>query len=250
MRKLEKVAITGASSGIGEALAWALAKEGASIALLARREDRLTALAASLTECYPEQKFVVKTLDVAVTSSILPVLEKARDELGGLDTVIANAGITAVNATGKGDFGKDARVLQINLLGGMATCDAAARLLREQGGGHIAGISSIVAFQGIPGSAAYSASKAGFGHYLATIGMELRKHGIEVTAIYPGFIQTELVPHMEKMPFVVGAEKAAASMVKAIQQGRKKLIVPAWPWRLMVPFLRLLPESVIVKSLR
>lgn len=247
---LQKIAITGASSGIGEALARELATQGASLALLARREDRLHQLAADLQAAYPDQRFVVQALDVAQTDTILPALQAAQAALGGLDTVIANAGVTAVNATGKGGFGKEVVLMQINLIGAMATCDAAARLLREQGGGRIVGIASIAAFVGIPGSAAYSASKAGFGHYLETIRMELARKGISVTAIYPGFINTELAPGMDKMPFVISATKAAHTMVSAIRAGKRRAIVPAWPWKLALPFLKLVPERVLTGMFR
>lgn len=246
---LRKVAITGASSGIGAALARELAAQGASLALLARRGDKLRQLAAELGERHPGQTFFVQELDVAQTAQVLPALTAARDALGGLDTVIANAGVTSVNATGKGDFSREEHLLQINLLGGMATCDAAARLMREQGGGRIVGIASIAAFVGIPGSAAYSASKAGFGHYLETIRLELARKGIVVTAIYPGFINTELAPGMAKMPFVIDADRAARAMVSAIRAGKRRAIVPAWPWRLLLPFLGLVPERVLTSML-
>lgn len=246
-KQLHKVAITGASSGIGAALARELAIKGADVALIARREDRLHALADELTAAYPSQSFPIHALDVAQTDAILPALEAVKHQLGGLDCVIANAGITNVNATGKGDFSADIHLFQVNLIGAAATCEAAARLFRQQGSGHIVGMASIAAFCGIPGSAAYSASKAGFGHYLVTLGMELRRQHIDVTAIYPGFIDTELAPHMDKMPFVIGAEKAAATMVKAIAAGKRRVIVPGWPWRLVLPALRWTPEALLLK---
>lgn len=249
-QEISKVAITGASSGIGAALARALAADGASLALLARRADKLQALAAELSAQYPQQTFFVQTLDVAHSAAILPALTAAKAALGGLDTVIANAGVTAVNATGKGDFAKEQQLLEVNLIGGMATCDAAARLLREQGGGRIVGIASVAAFCGIPGSAAYSASKAGFGHYLETIRLELSRKGIVVTAIYPGFINTELAPGMANMPFVIDADKAARAMLRAIRAGKRRAIVPAWPWRLLLPFLSWVPERLLTSMFR
>lgn len=246
-----KVAITGASSGIGLALANELAKQGASIALLARSKDRLHALADDLSQRYPRQQFVVQTLDVGELESIAPAIQLVADQLGGLDTVIVNAGIANVHATGKGDFGRELKTLQINLLGAMATCDAAAALFRQNDApSAIVGIASIAGIQGIPGSAGYSASKAGFAHYLNTIALELSKFNVQVTTVYPGFIKTELAPNMEKMPFVIEADAAARTIVKAIQKRKRKLIVPAWPWKPLLPLLKLLPPSVIVKSLK
>ncbi len=248
--EIKKVAITGASSGLGEALVRDFASRGADVALLARRQDRLQTLADELTECYPQQRFVAEKLDVAETDAVLPALERVRDALGGLDTVIANAGVTTVNPAGKGDFDKDRKLTEINLLGGMATCDAAARLFREQGYGRIAGTASIAAYVGIPGSASYSASKAAFGRYLETIRMELHKKHVIVTAIYPGFVKTDLAPGMEKMPFVISAEKAAKQIVTAIEAGKGKVIVPNWPWRFAMPALKLVPEKVLLSMFK
>lgn len=247
---MERVAITGASSGIGAALARALAAEGASLALLARRGDKLKALADELSARHPGQTFFIQELDVARVADILPALKQASAALGGLDTVVANAGVTNVHAAGKGELTAEIRLLETNLIGAIATCDAAAALMREQGFGRIAGVASVAAFAGIPGSAAYSASKAGFGHYLETIRMELHRKGIQVTAIYPGFVKTELAPGMEKMPFVIDADTAAKSMVKAMRAGKRRLIVPAWPWRLVLPVLGWVPERVMTGMFR
>lgn len=247
---IEKVAITGASSGIGAALARELAAGGASLALLARREDKLKALADELAQRYPGQTFVAQELDVSRVADIKPALQAAKAALGGLDTVITNAGVTSVHAAGKGDLAEDIHLLEINLIGGIATCDAAAALMREQGFGRIVGMASIAAFVGIPGSASYSASKAGFGHYLETIRKELHRKGVQVMAIYPGFIKTELAPGMEKMPFVIEADAAAKTMIKAMRAGKHRLIVPAWPWRLILPIMGWIPERITTKALR
>lgn len=247
---MKHVAITGASSGIGEALALECARRGAHVALLARRRERLDALAARLREQFPQQSFVVHELDVADRASVAPALEAVRDTLGDLDTVIANAGITAVNRTGAGDPARDEQVVAVNLLGGMATVDAAARIFRARGGGRILGVSSIAAFKGIPGSAAYSASKAGFTSYLKTVGMELARHHIRVTAVHPGFIKTELAPGMEKYPFVISAEKGARIIVDALVRGKKDIVVPAWPWLLMRWLAPLVPDRLVMRAFR
>lgn len=250
MADLEAVAITGASSGIGEALARECARRGANVGLLARRGERLEQLAARLREQYPDQRFAVRTLDVSDLDAVAPALEDIRQALGDLDTVIANAGITAVNRTGAGDFRRDEAVIRVNLLGLMATVDAAARIFRARGGGHVVGISSIAAFKGIPGSAAYSASKSGVTAYLKAVAMELHKHGIGVTVVHPGFIETELVPGMEKYPFVIPAQKGARLIVDAAARGRGDLVVPRWPWTLMRWLTPLLPDGLMLRMFR
>lgn len=247
---MKAVAITGASSGIGEALAHECARRGASVALLARRADRLEALAGELRKQYPEQTFTTRSLDVTERAAVAPALEAVRAELGDLDTVMANAGMTAVNRTGAGDPARDEAVTAVNLLGGMATVDAAARIFRERGGGQLLGVSSIAAFLGIPGSAAYSASKAGFSRYLDTVRMELAKHHIGITSAHPGFIKTELAPGMEQYPFVISAEKGARIMVNALVRGKKDVTVPAWPWALVRRLAPLVPDSLVMRAFR
>ncbi|MCP5019277.1 MAG: SDR family NAD(P)-dependent oxidoreductase [Ketobacter sp.] len=245
---IQTVAITGASSGIGKALAYEFASRGADLALMARRMDVLEELAADIKTRYPNVKSYCVELDVAQTESILPALEQAKALLGSLDCVIANAGITGVNKTGAGDFSKDQRVIQVNLIGGMATVDGAARIFREQGRGKVVGISSVSAFKGIPGSAAYSASKAGFSNYLDATRIELKKHKIDVIAVHPGFVKTDIAPNMDKYPFVITAEKAARDIVSGIVKGTSNIIVPALPWAVLGRVMPMLPDSVIAKA--
>ncbi|HVK98559.1 MAG TPA: SDR family NAD(P)-dependent oxidoreductase [Dongiaceae bacterium] len=244
---ISSVAITGASSGIGKALAYEFAGRGIHLALLARRTDVLDEIATDLKRRYPAVKVETLALDVADTDRILPALQDASQRLGSLDCVIANAGITGVNRTGAGDFSQDMRVVQVNLIGGMATVDAAARIFRERRGGVIVGISSVSAFKGIPGSAAYSASKAGFTNYLGAVRMELKKHRIDVIAVHPGFVKTDIAPNMEKRPFVISADKAAREIVNGIVKGTANIIVPAVPWAVLGRVMPLLPDGVVEK---
>lgn len=245
---ITSVAITGASSGIGKAIAYECARRGMQLALLARRTDVLEGIASDLRQRYPKLKVVVVGLDVADTDAILPALQQAHEQLGGLDGVFANAGISGVNKTGAGDFRKDQRVIQVNLIGGMATVDAAARIFREQGKGVIVGISSVAAFKGIPGSAAYSASKAGFTNYLEATRIELKKHGIRVIAVHPGFIKTDIAPNMDKYPFVITADKAAHAIVSGVVKGHTNIIVPAMPWAVLGRVMPILPDKLIEKA--
>lgn len=248
IRMIQTVAITGASSGIGKALAYEFARRSIHLALLARRQEVLEEIAADIQRQYPQVKVHCIALDVADTDSILPALEQAQVQLGQLDCVVANAGITGVNKTGAGDFAKDQRIIQINLVGGMATIDGAARIFRQQGKGTAVGISSVSAFKGIPGSAAYSASKAGFSSYLDTTRIELKKHGISVVAVHPGFVKTDIAPNMEKYPFVISAEKAAKDIVDGIVKGKANIIVPALPWSVLGRVMPMVPDSIIEKA--
>ena len=245
---IQSVAITGASSGIGKAIAYEFSSRGANLVLMARRLDLLNALAEDIRQRHPGLSVHCLALDVASIEDIAPTLEQARDLLGSLDCVIANAGITGINKTGVGDFSKDQHIVQINLIGGMATIDAAVRIFRQQGKGTAVGISSVSAFKGIPGSAAYSASKAGFSSYLDTTRIELKKYGINVIAVHPGFVKTEIAPNIDKLPFVITAEKAARDIVEGICKGNTNIIVPALPWSVLGRVLPFMPDSVIKKA--
>lgn len=243
----KKVIITGASSGIGEALAWRYANKGYDVALCARREEKLISLSTELQSAFPQQQFPYASLDVSELESVSPVFAQLRERMGQIDVIIANAGITDTRRTGNGDLEKDIRVINTNLLGAIATIDAAIAIFREQGHGHLVGISSFSAFRGIPGSAAYSASKAALTNYLEGVSTELHKKNIQVSCIHPGFINTDISDNMDKFPFVISAEKAATAMEKAISQKKKNITVPAWPWSVLKGVMRVLPDSVIAK---
>lgn len=243
---LNSVIITGASSGIGKALAQAFAAKGYNLGLVARREAVLKDVQAELTAKYQVQ-VEIASLDVSKTDDIYPVFQDLKQRLHQVDIVIANAGITGVNKTGAGDFDKERQIIETNVIGAMATVDAAAKLFRQQKYGHIVGISSVSAYVGIPGSAAYSASKAALSNYLQAVGVELSKHHIHVTAVHPGFVKTDIAPNMEKYPFVIEADKAANDIVDGILKKKRSFIVPNLPWSIVRRLLPLVPDSIMEK---
>lgn len=243
----KNIIITGASSGIGKALAFEYAKRGYNLGLCARRESELQALTDAIKQQYPQQTCLWEKLDVTQLENVLPVFESLTARLGGLDIVIANAGVVGVRRTGNGDFATDKKIFDVNLYGAIATVDAATALFRKQKHGHIVGISSFSAFRGIPGSAAYSSSKAALSNYLQAVGTELSGKGIQVSCIHPGFIKTDLSPGMEKYPFVIAADKAAAVMANAIEKKKKNVTVPAWPWAVLKHLMPLLPDNIVKK---
>jgi short-subunit dehydrogenase len=244
----KSVVITGASSGIGAALAREFANRGYNIALCARRVEKLESLKQELSQKNSHIQVISAALDVNELETVPTVLNDLKSILGNIDIVVANAGITGVRRTGTGDLTIDKSILQTNLYGAIATIDAAVGIFREQGFGHIVGMSSFSAFRGIPGSAAYSASKAAVTNYLQAVGTELyRKKDIKVTAIHPGFIRTEIDDNIDKFPFVIDADKAAKTMVNAIEKGKTDIVVPRWPWAILRKVMPKLPESVIAK---
>lgn len=243
----KSVIITGASSGIGRALALEYAARGFNIGLCARREHELQALCADIKQQHPQVKCEWKTLDVTQSEQVKTVIAQLTERLGGLDIIIANAGVVGVRRTGSGDLSTDEWIYAVNLMGAIATIDAAVAKFKEQGHGTVVGISSFSAFRGIPGSAAYSSSKAALSNYLQAVGTELSGRNIKVCCIHPGFINTGLAKDMHKYPFVISAPKAANKMANAISKGKKNVTVPAWPWAVLKHVMPLLPDSVIKK---
>ncbi len=234
------VIITGASSGIGAALAREFSARGYNIGLMARRADRLEQLAQELRS--KGSRVEIETVDVARDETVHAAVDALREKLGELDVFVANAGITTINRTGAGDISKDKEVFAVNLIGTIASLDAAAKYFRSKKKGHLVGISSIAAIKPIPGSGSYSASKAALSSWLRAAGVELAKHGISVTAIHPGFIRSELVADMDKYPFIIDAEPAAKQMVDAIEKKKPSVIIPWWPWVPLLVAGKLLPE--------
>ncbi len=239
--------ITGASTGIGCALAWELAARGHSLALTARRLEKLEDIRAGIRQRHPAVRVEVRALDVTCYDQITPVLESLAEALDGLDIVVANAGIGLGEKIGQGQFEKCRRTIETNLIGAIATVDAAVQYFRARGQGHIVGISSIMAFRGLQHNAAYSASKAGLANYLDAVRVAVRRKHIDVTIFYPGFIDTPLNDMLPHRPFLISAEKGARLMADKMARKVKSSMIPVWPWALVKWLLRMMPDSVVAR---
>ncbi|MBK7299217.1 MAG: SDR family NAD(P)-dependent oxidoreductase [Moraxellaceae bacterium] len=238
------VIITGASSGIGAALATAFASKGYNLGLAARRIDKLEALARQLEDTYHVQVAIV-ALDVQQDAQVAPALSRLAQELGQVDIVVANAGISGVRRSGSGNIEIDKTIFQTNVIGAIATLDAATKMFLAQGHGHLVGMSSFSAFSPLPASAAYSASKAALTNYMNAMRLELMSKKINVTVIHPGFIKTDIAPDMDKYPFVIEADIAAQQMVRAIEAKKVNVIVPAMPWKAAKGLMKLMPDPLL-----
>ena len=236
--------ITGASSGIGEALAVEYARRGWRIALAARRVERLEALAARLRELGAERVLPV-ALDVTDFDGIATALAGAAHELGRLDVVVVNAGVGYTVPAGKGRFDLVKKTIDTDLLGAIATIEQALPLLRAQGGGQIVGITSIAGVRGVPLMGAYSASKAGLHRYLQAVRAEVRGEPITITELAPGYIDTDMNRGMKNRPFVIPVERGAAIMARLIDRRVSHAYVPRWPWTIVAPLFRILPMALL-----
>ncbi|MCL2523108.1 MAG: SDR family oxidoreductase [Betaproteobacteria bacterium] len=234
-----KIFITGASSGIGEALAVYYASRGAQLGLAARRGELLAALDARLGgghACYP--------LDVADAPALRAAAADFVARFGAPDIVIANAGVSTGTLTEHAeDLAAFRRLMDINVVGMAATFAPFIPAMRAAGGRRrLVGIASVAGIRGLPGAAAYSASKAATIAYLESLRLEMRPLGIEVLTIAPGYIATPMTAiNPYPMPFLMPAEKAAARFAAAIERSVSYTVIP-WPMGIVAKLLRLLPN--------
>jgi len=228
--------ITGASSGMGRGLALALAKRGTKVYAAARRRPELESLAKEAPG------IEILELDVADADHTEAVIREI-DQSDPLDLVVANAGI-GIFTPGDRLVWKDAqKVLQVNVMGAIATLCAAAPGMVERGRGHLAGVSSLAAFRGLPQNAAYSASKAALSMFLESIRLDLAGTGVDVTAICPGFVRTPMTEGLGKLPFIVDLDRAVDIIVAGLDAKEAVCAFPtvqAFPMRA----LGLLPPTV------
>jgi NAD(P)-dependent dehydrogenase (short-subunit alcohol dehydrogenase family) len=239
------ILITGATRGLGQHLARQFAGRGYRLALTGRDAGGLDELADALAG--QADQVVTRVLDVVDPAAIPAAIQDCADTLGGLDIVVANAGIAIAARGGQGQLDAMRQVIDVNLNGAIATCEAAVELFQRQGQGQLVGITSVAAMRGLPRQAAYCASKAGFSRYLQALRVENRGKGIAVTELAPGFIDTEMNRDMPSRPFVIDADKGTRIMADLIERKVKFSFVPRWPWSLLGRALPLLPDSVIAR---
>ena len=216
--------VTGASSGIGAALARRLAAEGITVALTARREDALRSLAAEIEAAGGQAS--VHAVDVSDPVATVAAVQAADDALGGLDLVVANAGVGKGQWSGKLTWDDCADTLAVNVAGATATLTAVLPRMVARRRGHLVGVASIAAYRGLPKFAVYSASKAYLGAFLEALRVDLRGTGVHVTDVRPGYVRTAMTSENAKMPFIVSAEAAADAIWKAIRARKSVVTFP------------------------
>ncbi len=236
----QSILITGASSGLGRQMAVEFAQRGWRLALAARRQAELEALAAELTAAHGAE-VSIHAVDLGNADAAQAVVAAADAALGGLDVVVANAGMATGGAIGKAPFVATQQMLAINVTGTFATVDAAVRIFRSRKSGHIVAVSSVAAWRGMRNTAAYGASKAAVEIYMQGLREELRGSNILATTIFPGYIDTPLNANVKSRPFLLTLEEGGQRIADAIERAPNKAIIPAWPWSFVAPFLKLKP---------
>ncbi len=243
----KRAILVGASSGIGAALARQLASEGWTLALLARRADRLAALCEEINAAAGEIRAVPYIHDVTDTASVPELMKKILADLGGLDMVIYNAGIALPTGFKHYEFEKDRRMTEVNYIGALAWLDPAAAIFQSLGSGHIVGISSVAGDRGRVKNPAYNASKAALTCYLEALRNRLTRRGVHVLTVKPGYVATEMTQGQKGMFLVASAEKTAADISRAIRRRKQTLYTP-WYWGWIMLIVRHIP-SVIFRRL-
>jgi len=236
------VLITGASSGIGRALAVELGRHGAALALLARRAGNLREIAAEVEASGASA--LALPADVRDAEAVRAAAAQALERWGRIDVLIANAGMgSTLNVT---DLRADeaAEVIIVNTIGAINSVAAVLPGMIARRAGHLVAISSLAAFRGLPKSGHYSASKAALSTFFESLRVDLRNTGIDVTTIHPGFIKTPMTaPRKARMPYLLEVDDAARRIIHAIETRQRTY---AFPWQLawMVRLLALLPDAL------
>jgi len=253
MRK--NVLITGASSGLGAGMARILAAKGHSLALTARRVDRLEALRDELLAAHPDIRIVVHALDVNDHAQVFAVFEQAAADLAtsdgdGLDRVIVNAGLGKGGRIGTGKFEANRQTAETNFIAALAQCEAAMEHFYARKTGHLVVISSMSAMRGMPSSmATYAATKAGVAHLAEGIRSDLigRKGlDIKVTTLFPGYIASEMNEGIEQEArLMVDTETGCRALVKAIEREVVDAAIPTWPWAPLGQVMKHAPLGVV-----
>ena len=241
------VFITGASSGIGQALAWRYHRAGWRLALAARRTHEIEQWARD--KQLPADRFAIYSADVADIDNIVAAGRECIARQGVPDAVIANAGLSVgMDTEYREDLDVMARTLATNTLGLAATFHPFVAAMKQRGSGRLVGMASVAGIRGLPGHGAYCASKAAVIGYCESLRGELRSSGVKVVTIVPGYIDTPLTQgNRYSMPFLMKAEDFADRAFDAIEAGASYKVIP-WQMGIIAKVMRGLPNALYDKA--
>lgn len=243
--------ITGASSGLGEGIALALARAGVKVGLLARRLDKLKDLVAKI-ETFGGQAIAIKC-DVTISTEVKAAHSTLVAAFGSVDLLIANAGIAKVMKADRFDLKDFEQTYQVNLFGAIYAVHAVLPDMIKNRRGHIVAISSLASFRGYPKFFAYGGSKSALNREMESLRNRVYARGIKVTTICPGFIRTELTSQLAvNQPFLMELEPAVQKILLAIRRNHRLYLFP-FPASFLARFMVFLPERLfdtLVRRLR
>jgi len=241
------VLITGASSGLGQALALHYAQQGWRLALVARRSDVIKSWLSPRE--ISADRYEIYSVDVTNTEDMQQMAQDCLARQGVPDVVIANAGISiGVDSSRPEDLVVMARILSTNVMGTAATLGPFIPAMVARGSGTLVGIGSVAGIRGLPGHGGYCASKAAVISYCESLRGELRNTGVKVVTLCPGYIATPLTQNNSyTMPFLMQPEVFAEKAVKAIEAGCSYRVIP-WQMGVVAKLLRVLPNALFDKA--
>ena len=242
MFESKRIFITGASRGIGKALALKYAKRGSELFLVARNTDDLSALCSLINSEGGKAHFA--HLDVTNREEYKSVIAKAVEVMGAIDLAFLNAGISYHTLFAEYNSDNLRETIETNLFGVAYGLEYVIPVMKLQGKGTIAGVSSIADFRGLPGSSSYSASKSAVSYLLESARPELKPLGIDIVTIRFGFIKTDMTnKNHYYMPFLLTPEFTADKIISGIDRGKRKIQFP-WQMVLVTNIIRLIPYQI------
>ena len=240
--KYKSIVITGASTGLGRQLALEFAKTGGTLHLIARSKDALNQLVSEIEN--QGGKSFAYPIDITQTDEFVALL-KSIDEKDPVDLAIANAGWAGkLSYPSETNIDVAKTIADLNFKAAIITLETLAKGMVERKRGHLVGVSSVAGFRGLPGSAIYSASKAGFTTYLEALRFSTKPRRVYVTDIRPGFVYTPLTAkNNHPMPFIISVQYAGHLMFNAIIQRKRRFTFP-WQMAIVGAIMRNLPYFV------
>ncbi len=240
--------ITGASSGIGWSLAKVLAGHGCKVGLVARRRDHLVRLADEIRAAGGTA--ALAPADVGNQAEVEAAVREIAGQLGPVELLIANAGVGVPTLLDPVNVAAVEKMFRVNVLGTVYAVAAVLPEMLRRRRGHLAAVSSLAAYKGMPGESGYCASKAALNTYLEGLRIQLRDRGIRVTTICPGFVRTPMTAvNKFHMPWLLEADEAARRIVRALARGQKVYNFP-WQTVLLMKLTAWLPDWVMARTMR
>ena len=240
-RTFRHAVVIGASSGIGEAIARRLAADGTRVALVARRRERLDAIAAEIDAAAGQPRALVVEHDVRDHGAPAELVQHIARELGGLDLVVYAAGVMHEVAPDEYDTAKDLDMLDVNLAGAVAWLNPVAERFARLGRGTIVGIGSVAGDRGRVGAPVYNTSKAGLATYLEALRNRIHRTGARVVTIKPGFVDTAMTAGKSGLIWLISPDRAAEIILAKARRISGTAYVPA-RWRLLMWAVRTTPS--------
>jgi short-subunit dehydrogenase len=237
--------ITGASSGIGRALAVQLGSAGFRVGLIARRRAELDATAATIVSTGGIATAAVA--DVGDRQALRSAIESVETRIGPADVLVANAGFGAPTRLDPLNTADVEETIRVNLMGVIYSIEAVLPGMLERRRGHLLAVSSLAAFKGLPGESAYCASKAAVNGYMEGIRIAVRTRGVTVTTVCPGFVSTAMTPMESATPFIISAEDCAGRIARLIVRRKGGLVCFPLPMTLLMSLIARLPDAIVVR---